>query len=282
MICPSLQWRKCTPHKIKSQPLPRLPSTGRVVNVGNNIFEEHFAPSLGSESVEQTTTLSSSNGMSRGICSSILGDEATAGGIVTPNEINHTFMLGNSEVSSDDPSSSLNPTNLSSKFQMMFVERVLSGPSASITNNRRLWWMLEGTKAAYSEFDFILVFLEPSPLLNTIRPDVDEKHRNRMEGAVGKVQSWKGSVSLVRKQDRVEEEVPALSPQLSYGSVEAITAHTDRLQKAKGMVEKAGKMKLVEEALPQPNFKKGVSCSVLSRRQQAEEKHRARLARGRH
>jgi len=201
--------------------------------------------------------------------------------VVRRYEIDYISMLGNSEVSSDDTSSSLNPTNLSSKFSMTFAERVLSGPSASITNNRRLWWMLEGTRAAYGEYDFILVFLEPCPLFNTIRPDADEQHRHRIESAKGMVQSWAGSVTLVRKQDRVEEGVPALSPQLSYGSVEAMAAHTDRLQKAKRMAEKAGKMQLVEEALPQPNFKKGVSCSVLSRRQQAEEKHRARLARGR-
>jgi hypothetical protein len=196
-------------------------------------------------------------------------------------ETDHTSMLGNSEVSSDDTSSSLHPTNLSSKFPMTFVERVLSGPSASITSNRRLWWMLEGTRAAYAEYDVILVFLEPCPLLNTIRPDADEKHRRRIESAKGMVQSWEGSVSLVLKQDRVKEEVPVMSPQLSYGSVEAMAAHTDRLQKAKEIAEKAGKMQLVGEALPQPNFKKNVSCSVLSRRQQAEEKHRARLARGR-
>jgi len=68
---------------------------------------------------------------------------------------------------------------------------------------------------------------------------------------------------------------------LSYGSVEAITAHTDRLKNAKEMAEKTGKMELVEKAHPQAEFAKSVGLSVSTRREAAEAKHRARIARER-
>jgi hypothetical protein len=107
-------------------------------------------------------------------------------------------MLGNSERSSDDFCFLLRPRYLSTNFSGAFVEPVLSGPRASFAENNNRF---------SSNYDIVLRALKPCAQLNSLRPDVDEKHRNRIESAVGRCQSMAGPVSLVPKQDRVQEAV---------------------------------------------------------------------------
>jgi len=67
----------------------------------------------------------------------------------------------------------------------------------------------------------------------------------------------------------------------SLHSAKAMIAHNGRLHKAKCMAQKAGKMELVEKALPQAQFAKSVGLSVSNRREAAEVKFLAQIARRR-
>mmetsp|Transcript_26868 Transcript_26868/g.55003 ORF Transcript_26868/g.55003 Transcript_26868/m.55003 type:complete len:131 (+) Transcript_26868:461-853(+) len=124
--------------------------------------------------------------------------------------------------------------------------------------------------------------LEATTLVNTIRPNQDEAHRERLTSGQGKCQSFGGVMPLKPKQECVAHAMPALNPDLCTGSVDAMAAHDKRHLKAKLLAEsKPSKMSLVEEATPQAFKEAAGTSSVSNRRKQAELKHLARIARAR-
>jgi len=145
----------------------------------------------------------------------------------------------------------------------------------------RIAWMKDGYSTAYSKYDQILMNLSPRTLVTNTRPDEDEAHCKRLKSGQGTCQSFRGVVLLVSKQERVKEAVPASEPNLRVASIGAMSTHDERLLKAKELRSKPGKMSLVEESSPQPQFAKAVRSSVSTRRKEAEKKHLARIARAR-
>ena len=65
----------------------------------------------------------------------------------------------------------------------------------------------DGYRSAYSQWDQNLMSLEATTLVNTIRPNQDEAHRERLTSGQGKCQSFGGVVPLKPKQECVAQAV---------------------------------------------------------------------------